>query len=395
MRIPLFALLRGREEFNQPSLPVLTVTSEHGVAIRDLTAGGRALGDDLAAYRVVRTGDLVVNRLWARFGAYGVSPVDGIISPAYWVLKVDGGRVHDRYLHHLLRSESYLSEIRRVSKDMPPNGYDLPWNQFRRIGVELPDLDEQRAIADFLDAETARIEVLVNKWTLLRAKLDEQLDSTITTALTHADAPEIPTRFLACLLVSSVDKKSNPSEAPVRLCNYTDVYKNDEITNDLDFMKATATPAEVATYSLQEDDVLFTKDSESSNDIAVPAYVPNSLPDVVCGYHLALLRPDRTRASGRYLYWALRSSRVRDQFAHSANGVTRFGLRQDLMKRVLIPMPSLEVQRAVCTTLNARASSTRHLCRLIDRQVALLEERKKALVTRAVSGDLEITRGGQ
>ena len=65
------------------------------------------------------------------------------------------------------------------------------------------------------------------------------------------------------LTLSSVDKKSKPDELPVVLCNYTDVYKNSFIHENLDFMPATATAREVANCSLLAGDVLITKDSET------------------------------------------------------------------------------------------------------------------------------------
>jgi type I restriction enzyme S subunit len=158
--VPVWTVLRSREEFAASDMPLLTVTSAAGVGIRD-TSEGRAPSADLSGYRVVRRGDLVVNRLWARFGAYGVSPFDGIISPAYWVLKVDGGVFHPPYLHHLVRSGPYLADIGRRSKNMPPNGFDLPWDQFRLMRLPALPLQDQRRIAAFLDAETARIDRLV------------------------------------------------------------------------------------------------------------------------------------------------------------------------------------------------------------------------------------------
>ena len=81
------------------------------------------------------------------------------------------------------------------------------------------------------------------------------------------------------------------NEIPVRLCNYTDVYHNEFITLHLDFMQASATVDEIAKFGLCVDDVIITKDSESWDDIGVPALVRETAPDLVCGYHLAVLRP--------------------------------------------------------------------------------------------------------
>lgn len=93
-------------------------------------------------------------------------------------------------------------------------------------------------------------------------------------------------KHVASVRFSSVDKKTEVGEIPVRLCNYTDVYHRDAIFDDPEFMQASATIAEIGRHTLKKGDVLITKDSEEWNDIAVPAYVTNDMPGVVCGYHL-------------------------------------------------------------------------------------------------------------
>ncbi len=96
-------------------------------------------------------------------------------------------------------------------------------------------------------------------------------------------------KAIASVQLSNVDKQSVEGQESVRLCNYVDVYYNEHITPDLDFMAATATPEQMRLFSLRAGDVLITKDSESWTDIAVPAVVTSDLPDTLCGYHLLSL----------------------------------------------------------------------------------------------------------
>jgi len=100
------------------------------------------------------------------------------------------------------------------------------------------------------------------------------------------------------LRTSNVDKKSEDGEKAVRLCNYVDVYKNDKITMSLDFMEATATEAQIERFALQVGDIVITKDSETPDDIGVPALITETAPDLVCGYHLAILRPNAEEITG-------------------------------------------------------------------------------------------------
>ena len=90
---------------------------------------------------------------------------------------------------------------------------------------------------------------------------------------------------------SSVDKKIEEDELPVRLCNYTDVYYGDRIrVSEGEFMNATASTSEVQRFRLLVGDILVTKDSEDWRDIAVPAIVDETADDFVCGYHLGVIR---------------------------------------------------------------------------------------------------------
>jgi type I restriction enzyme S subunit len=191
-------------------------------------------------------------------------------------------------------------------------------------------------------------------------------------------------KHLASIAVSNVDKKTVSDERSVRLCNYTDVYYNERITAELPFMEATASADQIASFGLRADDVLLTKDSETPDDIAVPAYVVADLPDVVCGYHLALLRPSQ-EVDGRYLFWALGSRSSREQFSASANGITRFGLRYDSFGEVLVPLPPIATQRAIADYLDRETARIDALIEKKQRMKELLQERRQTLITEAIS----------
>ncbi|MDE2837968.1 MAG: restriction endonuclease subunit S [Chloroflexota bacterium] len=156
---------------------------------------------------------------------------------------------------------------------------------------------------------------------------------------------------LVDLRLSSVDKKSRLNEQAVQLCNYMDVYDNSFIQADMDFMPATATEREIARCSLAAGDVVITKDSEKHDDIGVPAFVRENIPNLVCGYHLAILRPQTSVVDGTYLFYALRADEAQEQFHSYANGITRFGLRKSDIGLVEVPLPPLPEQRAVAHVL--------------------------------------------
>jgi len=106
---------------------------------------------------------------------------------------------------------------------------------------------------------------------------------------------------VADIRFSSVDKHVYAQETPVRLCNYMDVWKNPYIHEDLDFMKGSATQQEIERFALQTGDVLLTKDSETKDEIAEPSLMREQIDGLILGYHLALLRPDKSQVLGAFL----------------------------------------------------------------------------------------------
>lgn len=188
--------------------------------------------------------------------------------------------------------------------------------------------------------------------------------------------------------LSNVDKKSVEGEEHIRLCNYTDVYHNERITSEFDFMPATATADQMRRFTLRAGDVLITKDSESWTDIAVPAVVAEDLPGVLCGYHLAHIKP-RTGCEGTFLARAFSAIGPRDQFQIAANGITRFGLGGDAISGGTFPMPPAAEQRAIAAFLDRETARIDRLIASKERLIALLHEQRAALITRAVTKGLD------
>ena len=195
-------------------------------------------------------------------------------------------------------------------------------------------------------------------------------------------------KTVAALQLSNVDKHSEEGQVPVRLCNYVDVYYNDFITANLDFMNATATPDQMRRFRLRVGDVVVTKDSESWTDIAVPAVVAEDLPDVLCGYHLAHIRPAQD-LDCRFLARQFSAIGARDQFHVAANGITRFGLGGDAIRGGLFAVPPIDEQQAIADFLDRETAKIDALVARKERLIELLQEKRTALITRAVTQGLD------
>lgn len=170
----------------------------------------------------------------------------------------------------------------------------------------------------------------------------------------------------------------------MRLCNYSDVYNNNFITLDLSFMEGTATQGEIDRFSLAIHDVVITKDSETWKDIGVPALVLESAPDLVCGYHLAILRPLPGKMYGPFLFHCLQARPMQFQFELAASGVTRYGLGLDAIGRLRLPVPPYPDQEGIAVYLDRETALIDGLIAAKERMLKLLVEKRQALITHAV-----------
>lgn len=193
-------------------------------------------------------------------------------------------------------------------------------------------------------------------------------------------------KHIANVQLSNVDKHTRSTEIPVRLCNYTDVYYKDFITENIEFMQATATESQIAEFRLEKDDVLITKDSESPDDIAVPAYVPQSLESVICGYHLAHIRP--LHIQGKYLFRSFQARPIASQFEMSANGITRYGISKSVIGNALFLLPPLEEQERIARFLDEKTQEIDRAIAQKRRLIDLLQEQKAILINTAVTHGL-------
>lgn len=196
---------------------------------------------------------------------------------------------------------------------------------------------------------------------------------------------------LATIQNSNVDKKSHENEISVRLCNYVDVYKNEFISSSQDFMQATANKSEIKRFSIKKCDVLITKDSETCDDIAVPALATESIEGVLCGYHLAQFRTKQKMLLGSYLFRLFQSISYGFRFVISAKGITRVGLGQSAIADSLTPVPPLSEQKAIADYLDTKTVQIDRKINLLTQKVTQYGKFKQSLINETVTRGLDKT----
>ena len=408
--VPMSAVGKVKSVTGAPDLPLLSVYLRDGVILFSDAEERRTnpTSENLSNYQKVEPGDLVLNNQQAWRGSVGVSKYQGIVSPAYLVIALNN-RLNQRFSDLLFRDRVMVDQYLVASKGVGSIQRNLYWPHCKRASALVPPLQEQAAIVRFLDHADDQIQRYIAAKERLITLLEEDRQALVHQAVTRGLDPnvrlkdsgvewlgDVPEhwqtrrlRTVADMRVSNVDKHTNEDESPVRLCNYVDVYKNERITEDIPFMHASASPDEIERFRLIRNDVIITKDSETWDDIGVPALVEYSATDLVCGYHLAILRPTEI-VHGPFLALALQSETVCRQFHVGAKGVTRYGLAQNAIQDALIPLPPLREQKVIAKQLDQDTKAIDATKKAAHQQIELMEEYRTRLIADVVTGQLDV-----
>ena len=315
--------------------------------------------------------------------------------------------VNPHYFKYFFQSHAVDQQLKASSKTTSVTNLHL--DKINLLRIAFPDRNEQSIIIKFLDDKIGKIDNLIANKTTQIQQLQEIRQIEINTAVTkglHPDVPmrdsgiawlgEIPEHWevkrlkdIANFRSSNLDKKSKDGQKEVLLCNYVDVYKNDFISNDIKFMKATASDEEIIKFTLIKGDILVTKDSESPQDIAVPAYVNEVFENVLCGYHLAIIRTKSMFSE--YLYRLFSCKDFNVQFEVKANGITRYGLGQKAFTDALVCIPSFEEQIEIANYLKKKTSQIDTLIENLENQIPCLQEIRKIEIYNAVTGKIRVS----
>lgn len=363
------------------------------------------------ARRIVTQHDTIISTVRTYLKAiyyFEDNPQDIIVSTGFAVIK-PGKALHSKYFYYLSLSVNFIDSI--VSNSYGVSYPAINESFLMTLPVWYPSLEQQKNVVEFLDRKTGLIDDVIDRKQKLIKLLKEKRQALITNAVTKGLNPnaklkpsgidclgDMPKtweskrlKYISNTRVSNVDKKSE-DETPVKLCNYVDVYKNEFVDDTIEFMEATATLNQIDAFELKLGDIIITKDSETPDDIGVPASVKlKDTKHIVCGYHLAIMTSNNTTLFGGYLFRVLQSSRYRAYFETRCNGVTRFGLGTYSILNVEIPLPAYDEQQIIAEFLDRETAKIDSIVTKVKSQVWKLREYKQALITSAVTGKIKVS----
>lgn len=383
VKLKEIANLRNGKYQPSDSQPVRCIELEHLEK-----NSGRIIGEidartQNSTKNIFKAGDVLFGKLRPYLRKFGLPKFNGVCSSEIWVFVSNNDLITNKYLFFSLQTECFINSACKTTGTRMPRA---DWNFVQNIYIALPPPPEQKSIASLLekwDIAIEKTEALIAekekrfKW-LLKTLISDQQDNPEWQKVKLVDACEV--------IVSPVDKKTIDGELPVKLCNYTDVYYNNAIDSKINFMAATAKPREIEKFSLITDDVIITKDSETPDDIGVPAYVIETIDNLLCGYHLTILRPKK-QTIGKYVCYALTSPRVKYDFYRFANGITRFGLTKESYQKIKISLPPLPKQKRIANILDTAEKEIEFFNQLAEQY----RTQKRGLMQKLLTGEWRVS----
>lgn len=370
------------------SMTLLSVSIHRGVLPRAEMSDRESRADDFAMYKRVAVGDLVINRMRAFEGGAGVSAQDGMVSMDYAVLRA-GPRLLPRYLHYLVRSHWFVGEMTarlRGIGNVEVGNVRTPRINVEDLGlieVPLPPIGDQRTIADYLDSESARIdETIAVRRRQQAATVQERFESQLSASLLEAGFPYAPVRRLF-----RVQNGSTPTSQNVDYWDGDIVWLTPQelssgepvVSRSARMITAAGLASCGATLVPPDSIVLSTRAPIGSVALAGTELCTNQ----GCKSLVATVPVDPW-----FFYFVFVASRA--NLESLGQGSTFVELSTDGLLSFEVPVPELTQQRRVGGSLREAHAGTRLIVARLYRQIDLLLERRQALITAAVTGQLAI-----
>jgi len=387
---------------------ILSITQK-GIKIKDTESNDGQLSMDYAKYQFVQVGDFAMNHMDLLTGYVDISQHFGVTSPDYRVFSVkDCNLSHDKYFLYLFQNGYRQKIFYAFGQGSSQLGrWRFPTDQFNDFVLPLPSLEEQTAIATFLDRETAKIDGLIAEQEKLIVLLAEKRQATISHAVTKGLNPAAPMKdsgvawlgevpahwYVSRLKQLTIDIKAGPFGSALTKDMYVavgyKVYGQEQvIPADFDIGDYYITNEkfhELNQYAVMPNDILISCVGTFGKIAIVPT---GALPGVI-NPRLIRLRVLQT-VLAEFLTVVLRSAVVFEQFAILSRGGTMDVISIGTLSSIVLPLPPKTEQAKIIAFLETETTRLDELTAEATRGIALLKERRSALISAAVTGKIDV-----
>lgn len=380
-----------KEKVNDRDFPPLSVT-KLGILPQLESA---AKSDDSDNRKGVRAGDFVINSRSDRKGSGGLSELDGSVSLINIVLE-PRDLIYPRFAHHLLRSPAFQEEFYRWGHGIVADLWTTRYTEMKNILLAIPDRETQKAVADFLDFEIARIDQLIEKRSRFASLVLERRDAIISKTVVGTEA--VDGGWLTNLsddwraerakfhFRESQDRSNTGEEELLTVSHITGVTKRSD--KDVNMFLAETNEG----YKLVAPNDLIINTMWAwmgamgvswEHGLISPSY--------------GVYRPISDQLRPEFVDMMVRAKPFVAEATRRSKGIhsSRLRLYPDAFLDMLLPIPPIAVQDDLLSKIAERAEKEDDLLRKNTQAEKLLREFRAALITAAVTGQIDVTAWGK
>ena len=390
-------LLGEKSELTQ----LLSLTTR-GIKKKDINNAEGKLPESFDTYQFVKENDIVMCLFDLDCSAVfsGISPFDGMISPAYRVLSCEEC-MEPRYADYWFR---YIFDGRKFNHYAKNIRYTLSYEEFSALPLLLPEKSEQRRIADYLYRKCSQIDAIIARQQKVIEKLKAYKLSVITEAVTKGLNPDVPMKNSGVEWLGDIpeywqlshignlvemgsggtpDRKKpeyweNGSIPWMSSGEINDeyIYSTTEHITELGLQNSNAKILPVNTVMLGLIGQGKTK--------GLTAILKT---EVCCNQNLAYLIADEKYLHYRYLFYCFKAMYF---YIRGLVGESQAGIYSHFLKKLHIPLPDIEQQIRISDYLDTKCEAIQGSINKRERMIEKFTDYKKSLIYEVVTGKKEV-----
>lgn len=415
-----------RSQRNNPIISTerLSLSIDKGITLyADKTTNLDRFKDDFTQYQLAYPNDIVLNSMNMIVGAVGLSRYFGCVSPVYYVIYPKNNDICVQFYSYLLNISSIKDLYRSLGKgiyaidrgDGRVNTCRLKvsYSDFGKIEIPLPPtLEEQQAIADFLDTKCAEVDELI----ALQEKMIDELklykQSVITEAVTKGLNPDAPMKNSGIKWIGEIPEHWDvvPFKSIYRLTKGLTITKADLIEEGVPVISygqihsKLNTGTNINSYLIRyvsstflgnnisslanKGDVIFADTSEDLDGCGNCVYIDKEM-ILFAGYH-TIIANNTTSLSYKYLPYLFKTDSWRYQLRTTVNGVKLFSISQKLLAATSVILPPTTEQKQIADYLDQKCAEIDKLSNIKQQKIDELKEYKKSIIYEYVTGKKQV-----
>lgn len=381
-----FTFSKSTNTSKNPTILSLTL---QGIKIRDITTNEGQIASSYDNYTKVYKNDIVMNPMDLISGFVDCSPVEGVISPAYYTLKPNKDIDPEYYKYYLQKhyyEKIFFPFAEGVSVD---HRWTLKKEDFLNFSIIKPPLEEQKQIANYLDKKTSKIDTTIAKNKELISLLEEKRSALINQVVTKGLNPEVPMKDSGIEWIGEIPEHWKISKVKHELLflDHKRVPLSAEVRSNIDkiydYYGASGVIDKVDSYLFDGKYILVGEDGANLLSRSTPlAFIAEG--KFWVNNHAHILNPINNDID----YFAFLLEAV--DYTPFIEGSAQPKLTADNLKNIIIIKPPIDEQEEISKYLNTNVNKINETIDKIKENIKLLEEYKTSLIHHVVTGKIDV-----